>query len=525
MARVTEIAHGFACRRRFLLSLAFLLFLAVAAPAQDSASVQTPVPADSAVSDSLKTETAESEVAKADTATIDTGHSSWTRFFVWPFEHIIQPVLNGAVYPIAQPIRYAFDNGVIETAVDLITFGQKRNVLLYPIMNLKPGNSTMLGVTYRHRNIFLNRDYLVMSSEYYANSDWFFDVRYTKHELFGTRLFGGVRFRQYWDRDAQFIIPGTKEAFVMPDSASIIDYRTGLPLTSDGHWSLEFNGRVDFVRFSLPDKSQDSILIDKKFFIEDHGLYQHYMQYPLEVSLLFDNLDFPYTPSRGSRMQLSARYVIVGKYGGITQAEMAKATGNKDAEPFKDRGDNHDFLRTELMFQHYFYFGKAETFHFSKKEARQNRRFYTDFNWDAALRMWRPENVRETLFERRVIALQYRLIDIWEREIGHASVDAYSLIGPRFPLRGYSDYWSARHVMSLSAEYRWPIDYYVDGVLFNEYMMLAPGFKDWSFDNLYNSWGFGVRVRRPDMYWFRLQLGFHGLHGVNLVITIAPEFR
>jgi hypothetical protein len=42
---------------------------------------------------------------------------------------------------------------------------------------------------------------------------------------------------------------------------------------------------------------------------------------------------------------------------------------------------------------------------------------------------------------------------------------------------------------------------------------------------LYNSWGFGVRVRRPDMYWFRLQLGFHGRHGVNLVLTIAPEFR
>jgi predicted AAA+ superfamily ATPase len=60
---------------------------------------------------------------------------------------------------------------------------------------------------------------------------------------------------------------------------------------------------------------------------------------------------------------------------------------------------------------------------------------------------------------------------------------------------------------------------------FDEYMMHAPGFTDWSFKRFYNSWGFGVRVRRPDMYWFRVQLGFHGLHGVNLVLTIAPEFR
>ena len=139
--------------------------------------------------------------------------------------------------------------------------------------------------------------------------------------------------------------------------------------------------------------------------------------------------------------------------------------------------------------------------------------------------MWRPENVRETLFERRVIALQYRLLDVWEMEQGSASVDAFPFIGARFPLRGYGDSWAARHVMSLSAEYRWPIDYYVDGVLFDEYMMHAPGFTDWSFKRFYNSWGFGVRVRRPDMYWFRVQLGFHGLHGVNLVLTIAPEFR
>ena len=451
--------------------------------------------------------------------------SGWRKFFSWPFNHIVQPALNGIVYPIAQPIRYAFDNGVIETAVDLITFGEKRNVLLYPIMNLKPGSSTMLGFTYRHRSLIFNKDYLVVSPQFFANGDWYADLRYTKHELLGSRLFGGLRLRQYWDRDASFNIPGTKESFAMPDSSTYIDLRTGFPITRDGHWSLEFSGSVEFMNFSLPDKSQDSILIDPKFFVSDRGLYQNFVQYPLEVSLLFDNLDFPFTPSRGSRMELSCKYVFVGKYEGISQDELSKTLGENDYGSFEDNGRNHDYIRTEIMLQHYFYFGKAENFHFSKKEARQNRRFYTDFNWNAALRMWRPENVRETLFERRVIALQYRLVDIWEMDQGSASVDAFPLVGPRFPLRGYSDSWSIRHVMSLSAEYRWPIDYYVDGVLFNEYMMHAPGFTDWSLDHLYNSWGFGVRVRRPDMYWFRVQLGFHGLHGVNFVVTIAPEFR
>lgn len=467
----------------------------------------------------------------ADSATVDfaavekDSSGGIRRFFSWPFEHVIQPTLNAIVYPIAQPIRYALDNGVIETAVDLITFGEKRNVLLYPIMNLKPGSYTMLGFTYRHRNLLLNRDYLVVSPQYYANGDFYADIRYTKHQILGSRLFGGFRFRTYMDRDAAFIIPGTKESFTMPDSSSYFDLRTGFPITSDGQWNLEFSGSVEVMDNSLPDKSQDSILIDPKFYVSDRGLYQDYIQYPLKISLLFDNLDFPYTPSRGSRAEFSFKYVFVGKYDGVPEDELTKVLGRNLYGSFEDNGKNHDFIRTEFMFQHYFYFGKAENFHFNMKEARQNRKFYTDFNWDAALRMWRPENVRETLFERRVIALQYRLVDIWEMEQGSAPENAFTLVQARFPLRGYSDAWTARHVMSLSAEYRWPIDYYVDGVLFNEYVMLAPGFKDWSFDNLYNSWGFGVRVRRPDMYWFRLQLGFHGRHGVNLVLTIAPEFR
>ncbi len=482
---------------------------------------ETSSQASSAPTDSVAADTS----AVADSLVEDTASHPVRNFFSWSFNKIIQPALNAIVYPIAQPLHYAFDNGVIETAVDLITFGERRNVLLYPILNLKPGNSTMLGFTYRHRGILLDKDYLVVSPQYYANGDWFFDTRYMKHQLFGTSFFGGLRFRKYMNRDGTFILPGTKESFVQPDSSTVLEVRSGFPLTENGHWNLEFGSGVTFVDYSPPDKSQDSILIDRKFFIEDRGLYQKYRKYPVGVTLLFDNLDFPYAPSRGTRMELSGRYFFVSKYSGISAEDLYGAGVPRRASDFEDNGKTHDYLRTEFMLQHYFYFGKAEQFHLTKKESRQNRRFYTDFNWDAALRLWRPENVRETLFERRVIALQYRLIDVWEYDDGTSDVSSFTWVGSRFPFRGYSDSWVARHVMSLSMEYRWPIDYYVDGVLFNEYMMHAPGFKEWSFDRFYNSWGFGVRVRKPDMYWFRVQLGFHGLHGVNLVLTIAPEYH
>ena len=55
--------------------------------------------------------------------------------------------------------------------------------------------------------------------------------------------------------------------------------------------------------------------------------------------------------------------------------------------------------------------------------------------------------------------------------------------------------------------------------------MIAPEVDEWSFSHFYNSWGFGIRVRMPNMYLFRVQFGFHGLHGVNLILTLAPEFK
>ena len=506
--------------------IAFAFAVATSAFAEAAPAAVAPGDSTVAVSDSVAAVPDSAAAAQDSSAAADDdSSSSWKRIFTWPFEHIIQPVLNAVVYPIAQPLHYAFDNGVIETSVDLITFGEKRNILLYPIMNLKPGNSTMLGFAYRHRSLFFGRDYLVVSPQYFANGDFFGELRYTKHELFGTRLFGGIRVRKFWDRDGFFVLPGTPKSFVMPDSSTIIELQTGIPLTNDGRWTLELKGIVDFVDRSLPDNSQDSLLVSRDYPIENRGLYQSFMMFPVGASILYDNLDFPYAPSRGSRMQLMARYIFVGKYSGVSFESGGEPGMRPTKYEFSDNGKNHDFLQTEFMFQHYFYFGKAQAFHLTRKEARQNRRFYMDFNWNDALRMWRPDNVKETLFERRVIALQFRLVDNWEMEEGEAPFKLYTLVGPRFPLRGYRDYFAAQHVMSLSAEYRWPIDYYVDGVLFNEYALLSPTFTDWSPNRFYNSWGFGVRVRKPDMYWFRVQLGFHGLHGVNLVLTIAPEFK
>ncbi len=462
---------------------------------------------------------------KSHEAVQDTSSSSmsFAEIISWPFIHLIQPFFSSLVYPISAPLHYAFDNGVVDKAVDMITFGEKRNILIYPVMNLKPGSNTMIGMSYRHRNLIQKGDYWVFEGHYYANSDVDLYLRYSKQGLFGKRLYGSTSFNVALNRDDSFTIPGTNEGFYQADTTYEFSARLGFPLTESRNLNLSLGTELVYHNADFTD-TEDTVLYDPKFSIEDRGLYQKHYEIPFYVNLVFDNLDFPYAPSRGQRLSLKASYNFVGEYGGISETDLAQA-GIRRSGGIDDSGMNHDYISVEAFYQIYFFIGNAEQYVLTAKEGRKTRRFYTDFSLNEALRIWRPENLVETLFERRVFAFQFRFLGMWEMEKGGAPYSAFPSLNARFPLRGYTCSWATPFVMGLSTEYRWPIDRLVDGVVFDEYAITSDKINHWSLKKLYNSWGFGVRVRKPDMYLFRVQFAFHSWHGISLVLTIAPEFR
>ena len=65
----------------------------------------------------------------------------------------------------------------------------------------------------------------------------------------------------------------------------------------------------------------------------------------------------------------------------------------------------------------------------------------------------------------------------------------------------------------------------VDGVIFDEYGWAG---REWDtidyLADLKNSWGFGIRVRRPDLYLFRFQVGFHGAQGIVINMSVDEPF-
>lgn len=456
----------------------------------------------------------------ADSAeTSDKPEMTLSEYLMWPFSHVIQPALNILVFPFSAPIHYAVKNDVVETGVDAITFGKDRNIFIYPTFNLRPGATTMIGFAYRHRNMVLAKDYFVIAAGLFANSDLDFSARYTKRNVFGTEFLVGGRFDFEMDRDAGMSLPrsltlaDSDEEFSYTDSSYSAEFRVGRPLPMIPNMDFQATFGVVRKRFDIPDVG-DTVLSQHPLFNPyDRGLYQRYNQFPVKLALTYDNLDAPYVPTRGSRLSVSWNYTHVGDYGGKNSS-------------LRSNEFSHDYQALDFVAQHYFYLGKdSSKYGLSVKEARMARKFYTDFSWEETLRLWRPENIRTTLLNRRVLAVQFRLRQMWEMEKGGTPFTAFSTANTRYPLRGYSRVYTDYAMKGISLEYRWPIDRLVDGVIFDEYVMYGRTWHTFDREKLLNSWGFGVRVRKPDMYFFRLQIGFHGLSGFVLICTIAPEFR
>lgn len=440
----------------------------------------------------------------------------WQKVIAFPFTYVIQPVFNLALFPISAPLNYAIKNGVIGKGVDLFSFGEKKNIFIYPTMNLKPGSQTSLGLSYRHRNMLWTPDYFSWGANQFANGDWNTTVSYNKHQLLESKISSGFRFRYDANRDAGFALPGSSESFPYTDSSFSTEVRISrqIPFFSDFNFSAKADFR--FNRADIPETQADSILPTSYFGFNryDRGFYQDFFYVPMTLSLTFDNVDAPYMPTQGSRLIFSWTYGKVGDYKG------------KNTDSIISNRLSHDYQVFELVAQHYIFLGTSGTkYNFTVEESRRSRRYYTDFSWDETIRMWKPENIRNTLFQRRVLAFQFRLRQLWEMEPGGAPYPAFSSISGRYPLRGYGYNFTDYAAMGISMEYRWPIDRLVDGVFFNEYAVYQRSWNRFEREHLKNSWGFGVRVRRPEMYFFRIQMGFHGLNGISFVMTVAPEFQ
>jgi len=416
----------------------------------------------------------------------------------WPFVHIVQPTIEFLLYPAIPPLIYVSRENLIEKVGNIITHGENGQIMFYPIINAKLGSSANIGFAYWHSELFLNNDRLFFSPHLYINADWDAFLRYRKKEIFGTSFYWGLNsaYREYGYNVSRNT---NGEELYYADSSLALSLYSGFNLA--GNWGLEFGISTNFYRFYLPNLNYDTDTSSSSF---DRGYYHKYNAYPLMLSLLYSDIDEPYSATRGSKFSVSYSYVPVSTY---------------------NSSEDHNYHVWESRFVHYLLLGNR-SYAMTVAESNANREKLKNLTFAEAIEILNPINIKERKLDRRVLVNQLKFRYMVEENEGKAPFTAMSTLGGSFPLRAYPDgYFVAPLVAGFSSEYRWPLDRFVDALIFNEYGVYSRDFSHLSTSNVKNSYGFGFRVRTSKLFITRFALAFHGLQGISLILTTRPEYE
>ncbi len=424
------------------------------------------------------------------------------QLLTWPVEKGLVPLVRTITYPARAPIRYFLEDNVIDRTRNLISFGENDRTLVYPTMNIAPGTGSRIGLTLRDNAVFTREtERLVAYAYYYVNGDYSLRAYLTASDLFGTPLFAKAGARMVRMKNAFVNQPGTNDFFYYSDSSEQYQFQLQCPFFFDFRAIGDLTLRENKLGIAPPSgyplsssffKNPDSL--STSFDLAYRGIGQSFSDHVWLIGITRDTRNNENIPLIGSWMDLSWRY--------------------------HDAGLGHSYHEWSGQYTKYFKLGK-ERYEITPEEERRRG----SVSMKKFIRQIDYENLRNELFSRKVIVLH--CYGAQSFEIPGNSMPVYGLqtLGNDSPLRGYAgSRFKDYTIAAFSAEYRFPILRLMDGTLFDEYGVSGRSWDQIDYLDYKNSWGFGIRVRRPDIYLFRMGIGFHGISGAAFNMAVDEPF-
>jgi len=422
----------------------------------------------------------------------------------WPIQNILAPGVELLTYPSQEPIRYFLEENVIDRTVDLFSFGRDRDIMIYPSISLASGTSSRVGAVLRDQAPFQRSSERLMAAfNYYVNGDYRFRTYLTANDMGETRFDGKLAFGVNRIDNTQFYQPDVNTLYFYAANSEIYTAQLDHPLL------LGFNARGGFTlranrHHDAPPSLFGSNVLTGDFFIdpetgtvgrgEYRGLNETFLDRIYQATLFRDTRNNVNIPVAGSWFDVSTYW--------------------------HDADKNHDFYEWRGRYTKFFKLGR-ERYEISAAEERTRGAR----NLDSFIRDLELQRLRQQIFSRKVVVAHVVAAQSYELPGNSMPVYGLQTLGNDTPLRGYSGPRFRNYaVTAASLEYRFPILRIMDGSLFNEYGVYGRSLDELDIANLKNSWGFGIRVRRPDMFLFRVEVGIHGFSGMTLNATADAPF-
>ena len=228
--------------------------------------------------------------------------------------------------------------------------------------------------------------------------------------------------------------------------------------------------------------------------LEERGFEQRYWHFTIGLGLTYNTLNNPNIPVEGVNASIFNNFHFTG--------------------------NNHDYIDWGGRVQRYFPLG-VEQYEITKKEWRK----MGNPSLKKLKSLLKYRSLKEQLFKRKVLVTQARFHQMYEVSGNHAPFHAMPELDNQTPLRAYPDRAFQNYaIAAVSAEYRFPIMYMLEGTIFNEYGFTGTNVLLVDLFNPKNSWGFGVRLARRNIFLLRAQLAFHGAKWGSVELTIDQAY-
>jgi len=424
----------------------------------------------------------------------------------WPVQNVLAPGVEVLTFPVQPPLRYFLEENVIERSTGLFQFGSTQNLSIYPTISLASGTSSRTGATLRHQSPFgRENDRLAAYFSYFVNGDYRMRTYLSSRDLGDTRFNGKLAFSLSRLEGSVLYQPEVNTPHVYAQNSESYEAELDHPIIGTfrlrGGFALS-NNRFEAAPLAIG--NQPGNALTGNFFQTDtgfdatgasRGLTQSFYDRIWKTGLVHDTRTNENIPLDGSRFELLWSY--------------------------HDADLNHDFHEWRGRYTTYFKLG-AERYELTAREEQQ----LGGVSVERFLKRLEYQRVRQTIFSRKVLVLHLYGGQSYEVAGNRMPIYGLQALGNATPLRAYSgSRYRDYAVAAGSMEYRFPLLRIMDGTIFNEYGVVGSSFTDFDFsDDLRNSWGFGVRVRRPDMFLFRIEMAFNGFSGMAINATADTPF-
>lgn len=476
--------------------------------------------------DSLELKTTKSDSAQEDSFLGEVffeTRSTATKVIAWPFENVIQPTLSAIIYPISPPIRYVFQEDIINRGLAFSSFGEDNNILIYPTLSLGSGAESSIGLSYIHKGIYFEgEDRSKLEIYRTIDDDWFQGASYSKFNFLTEGFTFKVNAQKHHFQNTSTFNPSNvlDTSWLRSDSSVYTNLQLEYPFLD--YWGAMIQTGIHWKNYQTPDSYRAQYFNNLNTFpaeiretLELHnrvvsdlnrrGYWSNYMLYPFQIGLMYNSKENQFASSYGQK--------ITGKFQHVYASD-----------------GFGDFESLQLSWEFYKLLGD-KPYTLSAEEHRQKKRYLRNFRLNDAFDLFSMKDWRDIYLQQKVLVTYVEYGQSWDVEKGQTAVyDGMHKLGKNSPLRGYT---TGRFVdygkLVWSTEYRWPLIQYMDGVFFNEYGWSFRGPHELDPLGYKNSFGFGIRARKPDFFIMRLNIGFHGpvfasqpIDGVQVRITVRP---